>query len=485
MKEKNMMPDEMDSGSSSRDTVARLLATVHEKALGRPFRAVVSFYERHRAASCILYIVILFCALLYLNMMTTYVADDFGKALVVANFHSPMDWLRDLYAFYMGWGGRIWGELFMLVSVAVPKNIFNVVNSLGCISLIALIYLNALGRWRVSGSLLVLINFALLACLPAYGQNIFWTIGAANYEWLMQPPLLLLTFWRFYAESPREKFNGALPLAMFFMLGVLAGWCQEMVSVGMIFIMGGYMMMYRGKYGGVPGFAKSSMAGVLIGSLLLWGAPGNFARAAAEHVSAHFGTMLVRVIRNPLVLGWMDSGFILCAALGLMFIFGASKRKSLAAIYILGAMASAASFAAAGGIHTRLYFYPVVFLTIAVGMLYVDIPVDESRQRISKIFITVLMVSASCGFFMTARHGIVNYHKEWSNVIRTIEQQKAAGNFDVVVNPPGVENKFVAAYALEIIGKDPSKWPNTDVARYCGLKSIRIINAYTCTEQKK
>ncbi|MGN0941779.1 MAG: DUF6056 family protein [Selenomonadaceae bacterium] len=457
------------------DTILRILLTIYEKILEKPLNASVSFYERHRLPSCVLFCIILFCVMFFLNKHTPFVVDDFGKYLSASGLHSPSDWINDRIHFYMGWGGRVIGETLIFIFVSIPKMYFNVLNSLAFVAIVILICLNAIGKWRVSGSLLVMVTFSLVACLPAFGQDVLWISGSSNYLWMMILPLIVLSTWRFYYECERPYFNNKIVITVFFIISVIAGWCQEMTTVGMIVIMVGYMILYRDKLGSVPLFSKFSIAGVFVGAVLLWFAPGNFARAATEHVSHHISTMFIRIFRNAIVLSWPEAGFILFAALIMLFMFSHSKLKSLSGVYIIGAMATAASFSVAGGLHSRVYFYPIVFVIVAVGMLYADLEWNPNIRQM-KILITILFVVASCGYFMEARKGVLAYERQWDETVKIIEQQKSNGNYDVIVNMATPMNKFVAAYDLEQVGGNPNRANNKRIAEYYGIKSIISIS---------
>lgn len=441
----------------------------------------ISLYENHRLAFIAVYLVAIFAAVLYLTWRTPLVADDFWKAESAFSIHSLGDFMAICRHFYMSWGGRIWGEALTWLFLLMPKNIFNVLNSFAYVALVLLLYFNALGRFRLSLGLLVAVNFALLACLPAFGQNILWLNGSANYMWMSLFPLSLLAAFRFYYEGQCKKFNHPVSLFVFFFMGICAGWGIELLSVGLVAVCVGYIVIYREKYGVVPLFSKVSLTGVFVGAALLWLAPGNFVRAAVEHFSPHISTKILRVIRNVLVMGWLDSNLLLCMAFGILCFVVVSSRKTLALIYVVGAMASAASLGVVEPMKTRTYFVPVIFMVAAAGIMYTEMSNEPTTQKIGiatlrklKAFILIFLVAGSIGLFWEAREGVVDYLYQWRETLAIIEEQKAVGNLDVVVNDIPPRNKFCAEWRLSYIHDDPEFWTNRYIAKYYGLRTIRI-----------
>jgi hypothetical protein len=63
---------------------------------------------------------------------------------------------------------------------------------------------------------------------------------------------------------------------------------------------------------------------------------------------------------------------------------------------------------------------------------------------------------------------------EWNKRIKYIEEEKAKGNFDIELRSTiPVWDKHVASYGLQDIIHNKDEWPNTDIAKYFGLSSIK------------
>lgn len=414
-----------------------------------------------------------------LNKPTPWVVDDLVKSNGIGDLNQFRGWWNHARGFYLGWGGRVWGELFTLYFLTLPKHIFNYLNTFGYLLFILLIYINIIGKWKWSPSILIFINFSLFMCLPAFGQDILWISGAGNYMWASLIPLLFLSFWRFYLNESYRMFNHAAFIIALFLLGIMAGWSNENVSVGILGILVIYMYLYKIQYLKIPTFAVSGFIGTGIGAVLLWLAPGNFARFAAEHHTKSIISILKASIHNIKAL--LDpNATLLLVVIFILFIFlGRSKNKRVAMIYFVGAVLSAGAMGIVGNLSTRVFLGCTVLLIIAAGILYNDWHYSF-RIRQTKALITICLLLASVSIYHTAKDGINDYAMRWNENLKIIEMEKAKGNLDVYVNPITPLNKFCATYQLDDIKPHAQNqhWLNKGVAKHYGLHTIQSFHIY-------
>lgn len=116
-------------------------------------------------------------------------------------------------------------------------------------------------------------------------------------------------------------------------LGILSGWSNENVSVSLILLAVGYMWLYRGKYSVIPRFAQTGIVGLVIGSLLLWLALGNFVRFASEHHSRSIIYMIGNVFHNIGALFDFESTLLLIISFVLLIFFVKTRRKWLPSLW--------------------------------------------------------------------------------------------------------------------------------------------------------
>ena len=415
--------------------------------------------------------------MLRLNHPTPWVVDDILKAEGAKHIHSASQYFDHLWGFYFSWGGRIWGELFAYLFLSIPKRVFDIVNTIGYLIFVSLIYINVTGKIKSSPSLFMLINFLLFACLPAFGQDILWISGTANYMWASLIPLAYLAFWRLYIEKEYPILNSALALLFLFVLAVLSGWSNENVSISLLFLAISYIWLYHKKYGYIPTFSKIGLFGVLVGTLFLWLAPGNFVRFAAEKHSKSIFHMLGNIPHNIATLFDFNSTLLLLVMFTLFILLKKSPRKKLAIAFMLAGVLASVAMSAVGSIATRTFLGCVILMIISVGLLYDDWN-DTIVVQKCRIILLIIFLIGIHGFYSEARTGIRDYANAWSQNIEIIKSEKAKGNLDVYVNPISPRNKFCATYGLDDIKpkEQNQHWLNKGIANAYGLKTIQSVH---------
>lgn len=417
--------------------------------------------------------------MLKLNHLTPFVADDFLKYKVgIEHLHSWSDFVAYLYGFYMGWGGRIWGELFLQIAVLMPKSMFDVLNTAAYLLFVALVYLNITGRARLSISLFLLVNFFLFACSPAFGQTFFWVAGSTNYLWSILLPLLFLLIWRiYYNDGEHSCYRHPLFIFLVFLLGIMTGWANENVSVGIVCLLGFWMLAYHQKEGRTPYFARAGFFGMIIGSLLLWLAPGNFVRLHAGPHPNSFFKICHNIFLNAAATFDMQTGLLLFLAFFLLVCFGQSQRKLFAFTYVIAAIISSVAFSVTGTMWARTWFGCIVLLIIGVGIVYEDGFAADFRSHAFRIILSLLLISGCCLYAKEARDEIRDYAVRWQDNVHIIETARDSGNLDPVVNPITPVGRFCAAYHVTDLSPDPKYWANTGVASYYHVNTVRVIHA--------
>lgn len=411
-----------------------------------------------------------------LNRPTPWVVDDLLKIQTARTIHSVGQLYDKIASFYLHWGGRIWGEMYAQLFLMLPKHVFDYLNTVGYMILLLLLQWNIFGKWKMSPSILLFLNFSLMLCLPNFGQDILWISGAANYMWASLIPLLFLGFWRVYQVQHKECLNHPLVMCGLFLLGILAGWANENVSVALLGIAFGYMLIYRQQLDKIPRFAYAGSLGLLIGSLALWLAPGNFVRFASERHSRSIFHMLHMVIKNLLALVNPSATLFLVIAFVLLFIGLRNCKKATALNFFIGAVLSSVAFSVIGAIGNRVYFGTTALLLIAVGILYVQWS-ETVTMRKMRCVLTVFLFLGSVGFYTQGRDGIKDYAVRWNNNIHIIQSEKQKGDQDIFVNLMPPKNKFCATYGLDDIKpkRENQHWLNKGIAKYFDINTIQSI----------
>jgi hypothetical protein len=128
--------------------------------------------------------------------------------------------------------------------VVGDKHIFNIINSAVFIALICLIQANILStadkHLRRNPVIFFLVFVFVWRYAPVFGWTTLWLSGACNYLWTTTIILGFITIYRCrletqnVAQDVRSTIVSCLSL---FILGVIAGWCNENTSGGMILLL--------------------------------------------------------------------------------------------------------------------------------------------------------------------------------------------------------------------------------------------------------
>lgn len=417
-----------------------------------------------------------------LNSGTPWVVDDLGQLNGLPALNSIEQWIHHEWAFYFSWGGRIWGELFTLALLSVPKPIFNYINTIGYLIFTLLIYFNITGKFKISLSIFIFVNFSVFAFLPGFGQDILWVSGTANYMWSSLLPLLFLAVWRFYSEQPQKWYGNPLLIFFMFVLGIMAGWANENVSIGILGVLMIYLRMFKRRENNYPKFAIAGFIGTVLGTGLLWLAPGNFIRFAAHTAGKHSPSVfhiLYRMVKNITQLFDIDATLLLIVVLLVLLIYGKSRHKLLAVNFLVGAVLAAMAMGIVDSLQERTFLGCTVFMTISAGILYHDWNGSISINKAKFILSIAMIIGVGC-FYITGRDAIMDYYRRWNTNIKIIQAEKAKGNLDVYVNPITPKNRFCAAYKLDDIKpkNENNHWLNNSIAQYYGLHTIQSVRVY-------
>ena len=440
---------------------------------------IISKYDQNLFLQRVL-ILFVFCGIglmMYrLNEPTPWVVDDLLKIQTAQTIHSVSQLKESAYNFYMHWGGRVWGEINALAFLMVSKSAFNKINTLGYLLLLFLMQMTIKGNFKQSATLLLFIHLSLMTCLPAFGQDVLWISGAANYLWASLMPVLYFALWRCYSVNPIKLYNHPLFMVLIFIIGVFAGWANENVSVALLFMGILYWAYFKYMKGQVPHFTITGWIGLLTGSLFLWGAPGNFVRFAAEKHSKSIAVMAKAIVKNILCLFDIHTALLLIISFVILLFVKSIQKRSEAVIFLLGSFVSAIAFSVIGTLNSRVYFGPIILMIIAVGILLNQYGVSLTQKK-AKFLLCILMLLGSYNFYQYGRDGIKDYANRWNYNQNIIMREKNKGNLDVFINPMPVNNKFCATYKLDDIKpqRENKHWLNNGVAKYFGLHTIQSV----------
>lgn len=255
-----------------------------------------------------------FLFMLLLNWLMPLHRDDYDYALVwetTKHLASMEDIFVSLYRHYFMHGGRM-VAFFTQESFLIHDKIwFDFANAFVFVGLILLLIWHSLRRvtlcfdgWKVVTAFLL-----VWLAIPHFGEVAVWMCGSVVYLWTGFWGFLFLLPYNLYFAGHFQK-KGILPAFLLFLLGILAGWSVENMSVtfnGIAFL----SILYCLKNHQLKGWMVSGFIGSALGFLLLLAAPGNYVRYGEQsggkgiliHIGNQFagnGEMLLYVL--PVIL---------------------------------------------------------------------------------------------------------------------------------------------------------------------------------------
>lgn len=425
-----------------------------------------------------------------LNKYTHFTSDDFRYHYMYESFlpepnvqriQSFSDIVKSMYNHYNMWGGRITAHTLVQFILMFDKQVFNIINSLAYVGLIVLIYLHCNVSRKINIPLLLGIIFSLWFFIPQFGLTVLWVSGAGNYLWCTIIILLFLLPYRRYYEDTSLVKDNIFNFVLMIFIGILAGWTNENTGGAMILLTMLFAFYFKFKNIKIPKWAFSGFFASCIGFVFLALSPGNNAR------KAYLTKKTVNLVDN--FLNVVGTSFTLMFGLTILLLLILSfflivnnnnrdlisKNMFLAFIYVFSALAGIIVLIFSPQIPARTWFGPIVFFIIAIGTLFANI--DLSYTSLKPILV-IGLIAFSIKYvneYTIAYKDIEKTYKSINAQISIIEDEKAKGNLDIVVNDlPKRNSQYNAFKGTRYLFEDKDAWLNQWMAKYYDINSIRI-----------
>lgn len=409
-------------------------------------------------------VVISFIAFYIYNILTPLLSDDlmFDKEL----YNSLADIFRQEYWQYMNWNGRSVLQIILKIFSILPKNVFNVFNSICYVWTMLLIYWNIKGRKRYDCFLYVLVNLLVWIFAVDFSQTMLWLAGACNYLWGVMIILSYITAYRYLLERPEVK-CGVLVCVGMFVLGVLAGWGNENTSGGAILIVLLFTAVYFYQNHKIEKWMISGISGMGIGFLFLLLAPGNKVRSSMMKASESYSGVTALISRGLKVLKAIDKHLLLyiivIVMLGTYFYYRKYKLEEFkeTAIFAFASLATAGVLILTPQPMDRAYFGANIYMMIAALQMLQMIQKEDTQ----------LIALKTGGIIAAAVAMLFGYVEEGANLARILREvntreeyileQVEQGNLELTL--PMLRTQFESKYSMAHmcdISDEENNWNN-------------------------
>ncbi len=424
-------------------------------------------------------------------------ADDFTNSLVLRSHPSVEAFVR---YYYDAWTGRATGMAFLWFALRFHAA-FAVLNGLAFGALAWLTVANGLGRVPgargADAALLCIVVATYWYGMPAASETLVWATGSVTYLWSAVLMLAYLLPYRLDSSADDMPHGRRGPLGTVAaavsmgLLGVLTGASHELVAVAVIVVLVAYFAdaLRQRRLGSVPAHLWTSVAGLAIGTAALFLSPGNQARSvtSGNHAGsivgsvAQFGTYLAKTFGSylPRMYPWLL--LIVVLAIPVAVIAGSGRgsdsHRPYWAVWAIAGVATLAPFlvepgvALLAGARTNA-FIAVLFTVSAVSLLGKGVPILDSipetwLNAATAIILGLVLVEIAGSIQVATAIGSQVDQRE-----AYIAQNRDTGIADISV-PPLAQKPYRTVYYVDL-GPDPDYWLNRGLAKWYGVKSIRL-----------
>lgn len=330
------------------------------------------FDRRIRIFIFLLTLVSIFSFILFLNIRTPMMGDDFTYAYIFSTtnkLENLSDIIQSQYNHYKNWGGRVIVHAVAQVLLLLPPLSADIINSLAFVALLILIYLFINYKNPLNTSLFIGI-FLLMWFLTPFGETVLWITGSANYMWGI---MLILAFLFIYSNYKNQKINVFVSIAIF-IFGIIAGWTNENTGASLIVMIILFLLYYKKQKWDIPLWAYSGLAGVLIGYIFMIAAPGNTVRAGTLNSEITLHILVYRFLKYSYTF-ITTIGILNFAYIVLFYIVYKEKKENYkqvllkSLIFEIGTFASIYSMLLSPSFPDRAWFGVITYNIIAVGIL--------------------------------------------------------------------------------------------------------------------
>lgn len=426
----------------------------------------------------ILILICIYFMMLILNLLTPLIADDYSYSLNLdgTRINSIIDVLNYQWWHYFNWGGRTISHTIAQLFLLFPKILFSIINPMIYVALIYLIYLHIKRNREEKPLYLILIHLTLWFVLPVFGQTCLWLIGSCNYLWTTV--LILLFLWIYRKDNKEDSiFN----IFWMFIFGLLAGWTNENTSFGLIIATAGIMLTDKleNKKKKLPKFKCAGLIGNIIGFLILILAPGNYARANEIKDNTF---ILIKIIKRTIqytitLTNYLLPLFIALVILISIYIFYKKNINKQVWIYLTSSFFCVYSMVLSPQFPERSWFGVITFMIIAIFDLLYEVTKFNKLYKYVIVDLLIILCFIHIGQFFGTAIDINNLRTTWKYRQEYINKQKKKGNTEITTEVYYSQDKHNPTFGLADLAEDKKIWPNTSIAKYFKIKSIKAKTA--------
>lgn len=428
-------------------------------------------------------VIINFILVTIYEFLTPNMSDDIIYSDRVAEASGFLDLFAQEYEHYMNHIGRSIAHIILRFFLYTGnKAVFNIAAGLAFTLLTLLVYLNVSARKEYD--LRVYLGIMMLFWLfePTISNSVLWETGACNY---LFTAVIMFGYITLFRKKFRENSASGIGLCIgMFFFGLLAGWCNENSSGGVILMVVVLMLaawLSDRSLSGIRAWMVAGLVGNITGFLIMILSPGNTSRAeAAEEahtglvaLAARFLKITLNIKENYLllVLVFMVMVIAICYRTGSAGKFWETAKAMLLFGFLF--LATCYALIAVPDSQLRTYYGASLFLMTGIMEGFAYICNKGFDEELVQIGATSLVAVLSVVFILT-------YIQEGANLARIKREfderdaylTEAAKGEDMVVEAPMLRPQWQTRYSMAYesdFTEDKFNWLNLSYSEHYGL----------------
>ena len=425
-------------------------------------------------ALMLLALAFMYLVMLYCNLKTNLLADDFMYCFSFADgsrMESLSQLIPSMAAHRLTMNGRLISHGLVQISLMLPLLVFKLLNSAVLVAEVYLVYRIA-NKGRAANTLLLLCIFGCIWIFTLnFGQVILWQDGSVNYLWATFFSLLYLTVYIRKFMYGRDI--SSLPLRILYVLAAaLIGAYSENCASTVIFLSCCFLLLSRFlKRQKISPYLWLAVLAALCGFAFMMTAPAQIANKSSQFtVSNIFDNFVTAIDMYRRI--WTP--MVVYAALAALAYSRRLDRDTqiLAALFMLGSLAAVFVLTFASFFPERSAYIGTLLIIAADAVLFAGL-FNELQLRPFMLALASVCIMAAAYKGSIGVQDIVKTNYFLTENEKQIIACREEGIMDVEVYRVYSSTGYCALEGLGYLNtEEADSWPNKYMAAYFGVDSI-------------
>ncbi|WP_026509842.1 DUF3329 domain-containing protein [Butyrivibrio sp. LC3010] len=446
--------------------------------------------ENTRKKLFILSVIMCFITILIYEMLTPRLMDDMSYGREVEEAGNFLKLFGQEHNQYLTWTGRSVAHIMLRICMFIDLHtfggrvFFNFLSAAVFTALTLLIYLNVDSnvRYNINNYLLSVLLIWMTGI--SFGETVLWETGACNYLFTTTIIMTMITLYRrAYRDSISGRKSTGSDLLIrsvgFFILGIIAGWCNENTSGGLLLLMLIIVLYYKKIF---P-WTITAISGTFVGLLFMVLAPGNKIRVQYMEES-NTGLLAIAARFLKITLTLKEEFMVLLIVLAVLFILLMVQGRNFEALkemWLFAFIFFATSYSLILTVtpQVRAYFGAGIFLIVAIVQGFSNVNTMDEKGDVSELMKTLKLGSvAALLIFMTFTYienaaNLARIYRDENKRFAYLEEkaQEGAVDAEIPMLHSQFDNKYSAAFESDVT-EDWQNWNNQMIARYYGFQTV-------------